>query len=315
VTALFAAAFAGAQPTEGHYTGMAEASAAAMLDREHFVVAEDECNTLLIYKLGEPSPVGRPINLGDFLQTDGKASDIEGGARVGDVIYWISSHSLPKSGKPREWRHRFFGTKVDPASSPPTLKPVGTPQRRLIEAMLAEPKLAALNIGGAAKIPPEEQDGLNIEGLAGWKKAGLLIGFRNPLRAGSKAPLVPLENPAAVIRGKPPKFGTPILLDLDGRGVRSIDRVGDHYMIVAGPVGDVGTFALYRWSGKRKDKPVSLPTTLPGAHAFEALMALPGTKDILLLSDDGVDDGIECGSPAKASQKFRALRLETPRSP
>jgi hypothetical protein len=43
-----------AQPsTETQYGGMAEASAAAMLDDRHFVVAEDECNTLLVYEFGK----------------------------------------------------------------------------------------------------------------------------------------------------------------------------------------------------------------------------------------------------------------------
>ena len=101
-------------PTETKYGGMAEASAAAMLDNRHFVVAEDECNTLLlVYEFGNPKPIGQPVDLAGFLETGDKASDIEGGARVGDMIYWISSHSLPKSGKPRDWRKRFFATRVD----------------------------------------------------------------------------------------------------------------------------------------------------------------------------------------------------------
>ena len=77
---------------------MAEASAAALLDDEHFVVGEDECNTLLVYRRGQRAPVGSPVVLADFLGTKKKASDFEGAARVGDVIYWISSHSRTKGG-------------------------------------------------------------------------------------------------------------------------------------------------------------------------------------------------------------------------
>ena len=87
-----------AQSTRFSYSGMAEASAAALLDDEHFVVGEDECNTLLVYRRGQRAPVGSPVVLADFLGTKKKASDFEGAARVGDVIYWISSHSRTKGG-------------------------------------------------------------------------------------------------------------------------------------------------------------------------------------------------------------------------
>ncbi len=303
------ASLAAAQ-TPGHYTGLAEASAAAALDAEHMVVAEDECNTLLVYKFGQPSPVGKPIELD--LGTGGKASDLEGAARVGDLIYWISSHSQTKSGKANEWRHRFFATRVDRSTSPPTVTPFGKPHAGLMKAAADDKNLAGLNLADAAAKLPEEPGGLNIEGLAAWGNDGLLIGFRSPLRSGDKAVLVPLENPSAVLAGEAPRFAPPLLLDLDKRGIRSIDRVGDHYVIVAGPTANVGSFDLYRWSGNANDKPVLLPGSLPAGHAFEALVAIPGTRDrkLVLLSDDGVDDGIKCGKSGKAAQKFRSMHLE-----
>ncbi|GAB3761780.1 hypothetical protein GCM10028796_12500 [Ramlibacter monticola] len=314
--AMFALALAGqplAQPaSETRYFGMAEASAAAMLDEKHFVVAEDECNTLLVYALGHPKPVGKPIDLAKFLGTGEKASDIEGGARVGDVIYWISSHSLPKSGKPREWRKRFFATKVDAKAHPPTVRPHGSAYAGLLEDMIAAPELRDLNLAEAAKLLPEQEGGLNIEGLAAWKSDGLLIGFRGPLRAG-RAPVVPFRNPAAVVDGGRAKFDTPILLDLGGRGIRSIDRIESHYLIVAGPVGDGGTFAIYRWTGKAADAPV-LASGLPSTGiAPEALLATPTSRKVTLLSDDGsMQPEAACGSGTKAQQQFRALRVDLP---
>jgi hypothetical protein len=296
----------------GHHTGLAEASAAGPLDAQHMVVAEDECNTLLVYKFGRPAPVGKPIDLAGFLGTKDKASDLEGAARVGNLIYWISSHSLTKSGKANQWRHRFFATSVDRTRSPPTVTPFGIPYAGLAKAAAAETRLADLKLEDAAAIPPEEPGGLNIEGLAAWKSDGLLIGFRSPLRDGNKALLVPLENPSAVVAGEPPRFASAILLDLGKRGIRSIDRVGDHYIIVAGPTGNTGSFDLYRWSGGATDKPVLLPASLPAGHAFEALVSIPGTKGkkAVLLSDDGADDDIKCGKPGKAGQKFRSLGIE-----
>lgn len=54
------------------------------------------------------------------------------------------------------------------------------------------------------------------------------------------------HNPAAVIKGNAARFGAPILIDLGGRGIRGIERVGKEYVTAAGPVADDGTFALYR---------------------------------------------------------------------
>ena len=155
---------------------------------------------------------------------------------------------------------------------------------------------------------------MNIEGLAEWKGGGLLIGFRNPLQDGGKAPVVPLENPRAVVLGKEPaKFGKPILLDLEGRGIRSIDRVEDGYVIVAGPVADVGHFGLYRWTGKEGDAPALSSQAVHSRLSPEAAIAIQGTRQILLLSDDGaLSQGVACGDPAKAAQRFRALRVTLP---
>lgn len=301
-----------AQPSPGDsYAGMAEASAAIALDARHFAVAEDECNTLLIYTRGQAKPVGKPTDLAAFLKTGDKASDIEGGARVGDVVYWISSHSLPKSGKPREWRQQFFATTLSRSTSVPTLVPHGRPYTRLLEDMIRDRGLRDLKLIDAARTLPEQPGGLNIEGLAAWRDDGLLIGFRNPLIAG-KAPVVPLENPAAVVLGKRARFGPPILLDLSGRGVRSIDRVGDHYLIVAGPVGDAGTFALFLWTGNPQAAP-ALQFDLPSGLYPEALVPVAGRKEVDLLSDDGSKQpAAVCGSAAKMRQAFRTLRVRLP---
>lgn len=124
-----------------------------------------------------------------------------------------------------------------------------------------------------------------------------------------KAPVVPLKNPADVVQGSRAKFDKPILLDLAGRGIRSIDRVGNHYLVVAGPVGDAGTFALFRWSGDTSKAP-ELEFELPVGFYPEALVPIPGSKEVELLSDDGSSQlEAACGTPAKARQRFRTLRV------
>jgi len=303
-----------AQPVPGtSYSGMAEASAAAMVDDRHFVVAEDECNTLLVYARGQSKPIGASLDLAEFLKTGDKASDIEGGAIIGDIVYWISSHSLPKSGKPRDWRRQFFATRVSKRGATPTLVTHERPYTGLIEAMIKAPGLDDLKLADAAKTLPEQPGGLNIEGLAAWKADSLLIGFRNPLVRG-KALLLPLTNPAEVIRGKDisAKFDVPILVDLGGRGVRSIDKVGNEYLIVGGPIADTGTFALFRWPGDPV-KPPTMLLELPAGYFPEALLSVPGSKEVDLLSDDGSKQpAAACGSAGKAKQQFRTLRVRVP---
>ena len=210
-----------------HYKGMCEASAAVALDAQHFIAGDDESNVLRIYRLGQPMPVGPPVDLSTFLDTADKASDIEGAARIGDTIYWISSHSRTSAGKSRPWRHRLFATRIDSSVSPPTVHPVVRPYVDLIKEMRSARELDGLHIGSAADLAPEAPGGLNIEGLAATPYGRLLVGFRNPLREG-RALVVPLDNPAELLAGKSarPVFGRPALLDLGGRGIRSMERMG-----------------------------------------------------------------------------------------
>ena len=103
------------------------------------------------------------------------------------------------------------------------------------------------------------------------------------------------------------------VLDLDGRGIRSIERVGSSWLIVTGPTADRGRFALYRWSGRAGDAAalvtgVDLKNLRP-----EALFALPGSGHVQLLSDDGGVNiaGVECKELPAARQTFRSLTLTT----
>lgn len=298
-----ASAGVSAQAAIQHYSGICEASAAVALDAQHFAVADDESNALRIYRVGSSAPVRPPLDLARFLKTKDKASDLEAAARVGDVVYWLSSHSLTSAGKDREWRRRLFATRIDSSASPPQLTPIGKPYAELLAALIAEPLLKSLGLAQAAKLPPEVPGGLNIEGLAATPDGSLLIGLRNPLIAG-RAVLVPLRNPAELVNGSTkPRFAAAITLDLGGRGIRSIDRAGTNsgYLIVAGPTGDGGSsFALFTWSGVATDAPVNTAVAVPARFSPEALIVMPGSGQALLLSDDGA----RCDA---AAMRFQAL--------
>jgi hypothetical protein len=310
---LAALAVATAAPAQAlsTYRGPCDASAAVALDAEHFVVANDENNVLSVYRRGHADAVAT-LPLAGFLGTGPKAeADLEGAARIGDRIYWISSHGRSASGKLRPERYRFFATDVLAGSTPPALRPAGSAQRGLLSAMLQSPVLRTLDLETAARLAPEADGGLNIEGLAANADGGLLIGLRSPLRQG-KALIVPLHNPAQVIGGEAPRFGAATLLNLGGRGIRSIERIGDAYVLVAGPVADRGDFALYRWSGVATDGAVKIPGIELGDLRPEALFAWPPSDRLQLLSDDGgiVTQGTACKDRPAAAQTFRGIELK-----
>src|SRR5215203_2870652 len=78
------------------YRLMCDASAAVALGAKHFIVGNDERNTLRIYERGKPNPVGS-VDLAKYLGTKpDKESDLEGAAKIGNRIFWISSHALKK---------------------------------------------------------------------------------------------------------------------------------------------------------------------------------------------------------------------------
>ncbi|MDR7332299.1 DUF3616 domain-containing protein [Roseateles asaccharophilus] len=235
---LIAAGAAGPASAQPRFEGLCDASAAVALDARHFIVADDERNTLVVYRRGEAQRVGE-VDLAKFLKAK-KESDLEGAAQLGSRIYWIASHARNSAGELREDRHRFFATEVRGAS----VEPVGRPYTALQHDLLAHAALAPL-LTGAAQRAAEAEGGFNIEGLATAADGSLLIGLRSPVPQG-KAIVVPLLNPAELVDGKgPARFGAVIRLDLGGHGVRSLERVGSGYLIAAGPTGDDGTFAVF----------------------------------------------------------------------
>jgi hypothetical protein len=294
------------------YSGPCDASAAVALDATHFIVGDDEHNTLHVYRQGQPAPIAA-LNLVNFLGTAAdEESDIEGAAAIGSRIYWITSHGRNSKGKARPARQRFFATEIVPGQ-PPTVKPVGQAYGNLLRDMLAAETLKPYRLDEAARRPPEAEGGLNIEGLAATADGKLLIGLRNPLPQ-QRALIIPLDNPTEVIAGHPARFGDPIELDLGQRGIRSIERIGTGYLIVAGPTGDKGSFALFRWSGRHGDAPTPVSGIDLGNLRPEALFAIPDSNRAQLLSDDGgvVINGVECKKLSPASQSFRSLDI-TPR--
>ncbi|MBW8041871.1 MAG: DUF3616 domain-containing protein [Planctomycetes bacterium] len=294
------------------YRGTSDASAAVAVDEDMFIMADDENNVLRIYKVnGSGLPVLR-YDLTQFLNIyqEHPEADIEGATMIGDTIYWISSHGRNKDGKIRPNRYRFFATSVKVENGKVTILPRGIPSRSLIQHLLQTKHAEQLGLDTATKFNAlnltkrerkslaPKREGLNIEGLcASPDGKTIYIGFRNPrpYDKGSdraKAIVVPLNNPKQVIeRGYPPIFGDPILWDLKGLGIRSMEYSNFHkaFFIIAGPYNEVPGFTLYRWSGEKDRPPVLVRELGPYKSRLkpEALISFNNSDTFLLLSDDG----------------------------
>ena len=293
------------------YHGMCEASAAVAVDASRFLVADDQDSILRLYERGKPEPIPPQRDLAEALgvprQFTGKdrKTDIEGAAAIGNRIYWITGHA-------ERWltQRLFFATDFLDDGGTWNVKPVGTPYRGLREDLLGD-KATIGYIDNPELRDSDAANGFNIEGLAVAPDGKhLLIGLRNPVVKG-KALVVPLENPNDVLlEGVPPKFGRIIPLPLDGHGIRSIDRVGDRYLIIAGAVRDEPGHSLYWWSGNREDRPTiaRYRIGLPGDDFRpEALFAIPDTNKVQLLGDDG-NVGTRDAECRKAPQENKKLR-------
>ena len=300
------------------FTGMCHASAAVALDSSHFIVGDDEENILRIYDRRAPGPPLQSIRLSDVFPGevhDGEDMeiDIEGTARLGDMMFWIGSHGTSRKGHYRPERHRLLAVNIvsHPSGTFNACR-AGRIYATLIEDLANDRRYREWNLRKAMTIPSKEAGGLNIEGLAATPSGTLLIGFRNPLRNGTTgaaktALLAPLLNPMEVVSGTRARFGEPVALDLGGRGIRSIEWwKDDDYLIVAGPpqgsdARDLGrqeqrardreSARLYAW--KRSTNIVRvLPNKIPLGLNAEAAFFFPQDKGctVQLLSDDGGQD-------------------------
>jgi len=296
------------------FRGASDASAAVAATDDRIIVADDENNTLRVYSV---SKAGLPIfsyNVTEFLGVDRQSpeADIEGATMVGRRIYWITSHGRNKEGKVKTSRYRFFATDVSVENGRVTITPAGRPCKILVHDLVKTEAGRRLGLDKATRfdaaslkkkeekrLAPKEE-GLNIEGLcASPDGQTLYIGFRNPrpvskVTGRAEAIVVPLQNPAGLVdRGEAPVFGEPLLWDLAGLGIRSMEYSPFHkaYFIIAGGPDDdnEGGFVLYRWSGKPDENPVPVRKLDLGQSQFspESLIPFAGSGRLLLLSDDG----------------------------
>ena len=283
------------------FEGAVDASGAADVGDGFFVGATDEPpdgdDGLRLYDAkGGPSrkslEVGVQAAVKSALGVEKiKECDLEGAAKIGDLIFWIGSHGRNKKGEEKKERQVLFATKLSGSGKDAKLEIAGKVYTKLLDDLVNDPALAPFELGKAATLAPKDEGALNIESLAadGGK---LWIGFRNPKNKAKEALLVPLLNPTEAIKeGAGAKLGDPVTLKLGGLGVRDMVAWRDGFLIIAGDFVDrfeprAKPSRVFSW------KPGTDPHDIGvdfGDLDPEAIVIM-GEGDrarILILSDDG----------------------------
>jgi hypothetical protein len=279
------------------FEGAVDGSAGADVGDGFFVGASDEDNELRLYDVkGGSSPktldVGVEAAVKSALGLEKiKECDLEGAAKIGDLIFWIGSHGRNKNAEEKKERQVLFATKLSGSGKDAKLEIVGKVYTKLLDDLLKDSALAPFDLGKAATVAPKDEGALNIESLAadGGK---LWIGFRNPKNKAKEALLVPLLNPTEAIKeGAGAKLGDPVTLKLGGLGVRDMVAWRDGFLIIAGDFVDrfePGAKPSRVFSWKPGTDPQDIGVDF-GDLDPEAIVIM-GEGDrarILILSDDG----------------------------
>ncbi|WP_372458016.1 DUF3616 domain-containing protein [Streptantibioticus parmotrematis] len=302
-----------------YFTGAADASAAVDVGGGYTVVADDESNTLRLYR---DDTSGAPVRTWDFDAQLGNPDemDLEAAARVGDTVYWTGSMGNNKDGKLEPDRSTLFTTTVS-GSGADTQLTFGGSYQGLRDDLIAWDQANGNRLGfaaGAAKGQiPKEVNGFNVEGLefAPGSSTTAYLGFRAPLvppQDGGKALLVPVTNidqlaASGQNTATHATFADPIELDLGGLSVRDIRRNdAGQYLIVAGSYAaddPSEPYVLYSWDGVAGDQPVKLMTVPTEYGAWESVISVPDLSapgaQVQLIQDDGSADLYGDGTEAK----------------
>lgn len=324
---LYAASRAGAIAggTMRLHMGASDASSAIAVSTDQAWVADDEYNALKRYKRdmssNEIAFVDFSINLA--LGAGNQEVDQEASARYtasGGIerILWLGSHANdadpPHGDMPN--RERIYATTLNTANQALTF---GQYFSGLLSALSGfNSARYALGTSMASGVDPRAPDGsgLNIEGFAltGNSPPVGYIGFRAPLvpatpTRGSLALIAPINNIEAVVMANPvnsvtPSFNNGIELNLGGRGIRSIDRAGSSYLIVAGLPGS-GHYngnawtptnnAIFTWDGNTSTPGVTeWGVDLIGKNV-EGIVEVPGGTigtgtQFRVIEDNGTND-------------------------
>jgi hypothetical protein len=328
------------------HIGAADGSTAIPVDSNYMFVADDENQTLRLFRRRQSGYAVSQFDFNPFLGLtdieDGRPRevDMEGSTRVGNRLFWMGGHSHANIGEGRTNRTRVFVTDLTGSGAGSALTYVGRYEYLKLDLVNWDQNnghgKGANYYGFAASVAegvePKAPNGFNIEalGMMPSSTSAAFLGFRAPIVPAANrlySLIVPVLNftNMAVKSGivGSAQFGAPIELDLGGRGVRSIEGTGNNYLIIAGPPGDINDdmppprdFKLYTWTGNAADRPQERGADLTGLNP-EGIIQLPAppwtaTTQFEILSDNGRTIYYGDGEPGKTLPvvNFRKCRSD-----
>ena len=293
--------------------GAVDGSAAADVGDGFFVGATDEDNEFRLYDVkGALSPkkldVGVDAAVTSALGVEKiKECDLEGAAKIGDLIFWIGSHGRNKNAEEKKERQVLFATKLSGSGKDAMLEIAGRVYTNLLDDLVNDLALPPFDLGKAATLAPKDEGALNIESLAADGDK-LWIGFRSPINKAKEALLVPLLNPTEAIKeGARAKLGDPVALKLGGLGVRDMVAWNDGFLIIAGDSADrfeqgAKSSRIFLW--KRGSDPQDIGVDFGDLNPEAIVIMGQGDKArIFILSDDEK-------YPQRSGNVFRGVWLQ-----
>ena len=298
------------------FEGAVDGSAAVDVGDGFFVDATDEDNEFRLYDVKGGLPpkkldVGVEAAVKSALGVEKiRECDLEGAAKIGDLVFWIGSHARNKNAEEKKERQVLFATKLSGSGKDAKLKIAGKVYTKLLDDLVSDPALAPFDLGKAATLAPKDEGALNIESLAadGGK---LWIGFRSPKNKAKEGLLVPLLNPMEAIKeGARAKLGDPVTLKLGGLGVRDMVAWSDGFLIIAGDFGDrfeQGAKPSRGFLWKPGTDPHDIGVDFGDLNPEAIVIMGQGDKArILILSDDGKRPK----GPDHSDNSFRGVWLQ-----
>ncbi len=309
------------------HTGISDASTGIDVGNNYFLSGDDESNALHLYHKDSSGYFFNSTDIAGPMSLSGEG-DFEASCRKGNKIYWMGSLGNSKTGNIQTSRHNFFATTVSGTGSLTTATYIGSQALRNSITAWGDANGYNFTASGASGMIPKQIGGLNVEGMClGPNDTSLYIGFR--------APLVPVSNRTKALicpvrdfetwfnNGSPigtPNYGTPIELNLGGRGIRSIEKnANGQYLIVAGSFDNTHDPALFEWNGVATSPPIMLNADLTSLNP-EGILSFPSPfyngSTVELISDDGTqiwyNDAIENKDLAnQRNKKFRTVKVTT----
>ena len=129
-----------------YYYGACDASATVLLDENMILVADDEDNLLRLYSIKRKGLPIKTFPLNKFLgltKSSHPEADIEACTRVGNLIYWITSHGRSKKGKWRNSRYRLFATEFKKENGD-YFFPIGFNKKKKLSKFFKDEKLSVV---------------------------------------------------------------------------------------------------------------------------------------------------------------------------